>query len=122
MLTTSALERYVQNTYRFCPDAQCSVVYFADDGTVFRTSEVRERIWQKEPPGRRTMCYCFGENEANMAAEIERQGYSDVVHRVRTLIAAGRCACEIRNPRGACCLGDVIAALERLSAAKASAS
>ena len=122
MLTTSALARYERHTYRFCPNAQCSVVYFAEDETVFTTSDVRERIWQKEPPGRRTVCYCFGENEANIAAEIERRGHSDVIYRVRTQIAAGRCACEIRNPRGVCCLGDVIAALERFSPAKASTS
>ena len=33
------------------------------------------------------------------------------VDRVRAHIAAGRCACEIRNPKGTCCLGDVIAAV-----------
>jgi hypothetical protein len=120
MLTTLALARYGHHAYRFCSDPQCSVVYFGEDGTVFTTSDVRERVSQKEPPGRRTVCYCFGENEAEIAAEIERRGYSDAVERVRTHIAAGRCACEIRNPRGACCLGDVIAAVERLTSAKVS--
>jgi hypothetical protein len=66
--------------------------------------------------------YCFGENEADIAAEIERRGHSDAVQRVRAHIAAGRCACEIRNPRGACCLGDVIAAVERFAPAKVSGS
>ncbi len=122
MLTISALARYEHSACRFCPDARCAVVYFGEDGTVFTTSDVRERIWQKEPPGRRTVCYCFGENEAEIAAEIERQGHSDAAQRVRTHIAAGRCACEIRNPRGACCLGDVIAAVERLSPATVSGS
>jgi Zinc binding domain len=118
MLTVSALRRYEHHVYRLCPDPRCAVVYFGEDGSVFTTSDVRERIWQKEPPGRRTVCYCFGENESDIAAEIERRGYSEAVQRVRTHIAAGRCACEIRNPRGACCLGDVIAAVERLSGVK----
>src|SRR5215510_5175836 len=122
MLTTAALARYEHHAYRFCPDERCPVVYFGDDGTVFKTSDVRERVWQKEPPGRRTVCYCFGENEADIAAEIERRGRSDAVQRVRTHIAAGRCACEIRNPQGACCLGDVTAAVERLNPARASRS
>ena len=120
MLTTTALARYEHHAYRFCPDPRCLVVYFGEDGTIFTTSDVRERIWQKEAPGRRTVCYCFGENEADIAAEIEARGQSDAVRRVRTCIAAGRCACEIRNPRGACCLGDVIAAVERLSPARMS--
>jgi hypothetical protein len=122
MLTTAALARYEHHAYFFCPDGDCAVVYFGQDGTIFTTSDVHERIWQKEPPGRRTVCYCFGENEADIAAEIERVGQSDAVQRVRTHIAAGRCACEMRNPRGACCLGDVIAAVERLSLAKVSGS
>jgi len=122
MLTTAALARYEHHAYRFCPDERCAVVYFGEGGTHFTTSDVRERVWQKEPPGRRTVCYCFGENEADIAVEIEQGGHSDAVQRVRAHIAAGRCACEIRNPRGACCLADVIAAVERLSTAKASRS
>jgi len=122
MLTVSALARYEHHAYRFCPDSQCAVVYFGEDGTVFTTADVRERIWQKEPAGSRTVCYCFGENEVDIAAEIERRGHSDAAQRVRTHIAAGRCACEIRNPRGACCLGDVIAAVERLRPAKVAES
>jgi hypothetical protein len=122
MLTAAAMARYEHHAYRFCPDERCSVVYFGEDGTIFTTSDVRERVWQKESPGRRTICYCFGENEDNIASEIEQRGTSDAVGRVRAHIAAGRCACETRNPRGACCLGDLIAAVERLTPAKASQS
>ena len=122
MLTSVALARYEHHAYRFCPYEGCSVVYFSENGTSFTTSDVRERVWQKEPAGRRTVCYCFGENEADIAAEIEQGGTSDAVQRVRAHVASGRCACEIRNPRGACCLGDVIAAVERLTPARASRS
>lgn len=122
ILTVSALARYEHNAYRFCPDAQCSVVYFGEDGTVFTKADVRERIWQKEPPGRRTICYCFGENEADIAGEIEQRGHSAAAERVRAHITAQRCACEIRNPRGACCLGDVIAAVQRLTPTRVSGS
>lgn len=122
MLTASALARYEHHAYRFCPDCRCPVVYFGEDGTTFTTSDVRERVWQKEPPGRRTICYCFGETEQDIAVEIERTGRSDADQRVRMHIAAGRCACDIRNPRGACCLGDVMATVERLISAKVSRS
>jgi ribosomal protein S28E/S33 len=118
LLTESALARYEHGAYWFCPDAACAVVYFAESGAIFRTEDVRERVWQKEPPGRRTLCYCFGENEADIAREIERTGQSGAVQRVRAHIAASRCACEVRNPRGACCLGDLLAAVERLSSAE----
>lgn len=114
LLSDAALARYEHAAYRFCPDAACAVVYFAETGTTFTTDDVRERVWQKEAPGDRTLCYCFGENEADISREIERTGRSEAVQRVRAHIAAKRCACEVRNPRGACCLGDLVAAVERL--------
>ncbi|HEX6464115.1 MAG TPA: hypothetical protein VFZ98_06675 [Vicinamibacterales bacterium] len=114
LLTTAALARYEHTAYRFCPDGACPIVYFAEDGPVFSTDDVRERVWQKEPPGDRTLCYCFGENEVDIAREIEQTGQSAALDRVRGHIGARRCACEVRNPRGACCLGDLQAAVERL--------
>jgi hypothetical protein len=120
VLTQAALGRYEHAAYRFCPDAACAIVYFAEAGPTFTTDDVRERVWQKEPPGRRTFCYCFGENESDIAAEIERTGQSAAVQRVRAHIAAGRCACDVRNPRGACCLGELQAAVERLLSVRTS--
>jgi hypothetical protein len=63
------------------------------------------------------VCYCFGENEAAMARELAETGRCDAPLRVREHVAAGRCACEVRNPRGACCLGDVMKAVASLEAA-----
>jgi Zinc binding domain len=109
LLTESALQRLTPGDYRFCPDTDCHVVYFSDDGAQFATVDVRVGVWQKRPFGARQVCYCFGESETSIRAEIEATGGSAAVSRIREHIAAGRCACEIRNPRGACCLGDVIA-------------
>jgi hypothetical protein len=114
LLTESALARYDHWAYRFCPSATCAVVYFSERGATFATDDVREPVWQKAPPGHRTFCYCFGENEADIAREIDQTGQSGAVQRVRSHIAAKRCACEVRNPRGACCLSDLQAAVERL--------
>ena len=114
LLTETALQRLTSSDYRFCPDAACDVVYFAVDGMRFTTADVRVPVWHKLPFGSRPVCYCFGESEASMRSEIESDGRSAAVERVRAHIAAGRCACELRNPRGACCLGDLIAAVKRV--------
>jgi Zinc binding domain len=113
LLTEAALRRFEPGAYRFCPDSTCSVVYFG--ASVFRTDDVHVRVWQKEPAGARMICYCFDENEADIRAEVEQTGASKAVERVRDHIEAGRCACEIRNPKGACCLGDVIQAVKRIA-------
>jgi hypothetical protein len=117
LLAESALARLNSTTFYFCADANCPIAYFAADGQRFEMSDLRARVWQKEPAGDRTICYCFGENERDIRAEIARDKASAAVKRVREHIAAHRCACEVRNPRGVCCLGDVTAAVERLTAA-----
>lgn len=109
------MNRFDQGAFRFCADPSCAVVYFDDHGTLFTTPDIRVPVWQKRPVGNRMVCYCFGEREDAIREEIRQQGRSDAVERVRSHIVAKRCACEIRNPKGACCLGDVTAAVKRVS-------
>jgi hypothetical protein len=113
LLTALAFRKILPGPFHFCADPACDLVYFSA-AQRFRTAEIRVPVWQKEPFGARMVCYCFGENEADMRREIEATGVSAAASRVREHIAAKRCACEIRNPRGACCLGDVIAAVGRV--------
>ena len=117
LLTEHALRRLTTAEYRFCPNPSCDVVYFDDDGETFSAGDLRVPVWQKLPFGSRPVCYCFGESEVSIRAECEAHGRSLAVERIREHIAAGRCACELRNPRGTCCLGDLIAAVKRIQLA-----
>jgi Zinc binding domain len=108
------MRRFERGSYRFCSEPDCQIVYFDTAGHVFTTRDLRVPVWQKEPPGARMICYCFDENETDISAEVERTGTSRAVDRVRGHLEAGRCACEVRNPKGACCLGDVIQAVKRI--------
>jgi len=115
LLTERALRRIVaSSSHRFCPEPACEVVYFDEAGQAYSTSDIRVPVWQKEPFGDRIICYCFGENEADIRLEIEATGNSEAVERVRAHIEAGRCACEVRNPRGVCCLRDVADTVKRV--------
>ena len=116
LLTSEALQRLNTSSHRFCSEPACEVVYFDECGHTYSKADVRVPVWQKEPFGDRIVCYCFGENEADIHVEISTKGNSNAVERVRAHIEAGRCACEVRNPRGACCLGDVAAAVKRVTA------
>ena len=115
LLTTDALPHLQAEVFRFCPGANCGTVYFAASGQVFGVADLRVPVWQKLPAGERTICYCFGENELDLRVELERTGRSGVIERVRRHIADKRCACDVRNPRGTCCLGDLTAAVKRLT-------
>jgi hypothetical protein len=119
LLRETAMRRLTPSEHAFCPDPVCPVVYFTASGDVYLKTDIRVPVWQKEPFGARTVCYCFGENEGDMRNEVERTGTSEAVARVRAHIKAERCACEVRNPRGVCCLRDVTEAVKRVAAAAA---
>ena len=114
LLTPEALARLSLAGFYFCTSDACDTVYFSDTGQVFRTVDVTVHVWHKQPAGGRTFCYCFGENEGAMQAELASSGRIAAIERVRHHIAERRCACEIRNPRGVCCLGDLSAAVRAL--------
>ena len=122
LLTEVALRRVRRTHYRFCENPACETVYVGDAGDRFMTEDIRVPVWQKQPSGARLLCYCFGETEAGIRRELLAHGRTDVIERIQGHIAARRCACEIRNPRGVCCLGDVIAAVKRIEGATGAAS
>jgi Zinc binding domain len=114
LLRERALQRLEATAHYFCADPACEVVYFDETGRLYHRTELRERVWQKEPFSDRRVCYCFDENEADIRAELQETGQCLAVARVQAHIAAGRCACDIRNPRGVCCLSDLRETIERV--------
>ena len=64
-------------------------------------------VFQKEPAGERTVCYCFGLIESDLRREIDQSATSTAAERITALVKADRCACEVKNPQGTCCLGNV---------------
>jgi len=115
MLVPEALARLVPANFQFCAAQSCGVVYFSDTCPTFAIADLHVPVWQKSPPGARMVCYCFGENEADIRREIEGTGRTAAIERVRGHIADHRCACTVRNPRGVCCLRDLIAATKEVS-------
>src|SRR5258705_1055426 len=103
---------------RFCPSPDCSTVYYrTDGGQVFSELELRERVYQKHADiADTTICYCFGHTVGGIRAELEQKGSSDIVERITAAIRAGQCACDIRNPQGNCCLGNISNLLQQLTA------
>lgn len=100
--------------FNFCRNTACEVVYFSDGGTVLTKADVRHRIGLKETEDPIPVCYCFGFTEKMLRDEIHATGQSTIPQRITAEIKAGTCACEICNPQGACCLGNVTAAVKKL--------
>lgn len=103
--------------YRFCRTLDCPVVYFDETGLFFTEADVRERVYQKHAETDNVfVCYCFQHTPGTIRAEFTENKSSDVVERITTGTKAGVCACEIRNPQGSCCLGNVRAVVKQISA------
>jgi len=105
--------------YRFCRTPDCPVVYYSLDGTqTFGEEDLRERVFQKHPAEEDIfVCYCFRHTLGSIKAELARSGTSTVVAAVTAAVREGKCACDIRNPQGDCCLGNLRAVVKSLTRA-----
>lgn len=108
--------RQVQNLkYLFCQTQTCPVVYFsANSEQTFTIAEVRERVYQKEPEADEVLiCYCFDHTIGAVRTASSKDRIT-VVDDIKTGINAGQCACDLRNPQGSCCLGNVRGLIKHL--------
>ena len=116
MLRPGALMRLSAPEHRFCATPECPVVYFGIE-EAFDREELVVPVFQKEPAGDRRVCYCFGIGEGDLRLELVETGRSTASARVSALVKADRCACEVKNPQGSCCLGNLAAAAKAVKAA-----
>jgi len=116
MLTASALRRGIPDAPRFCAIERCPVVYFDRQACVtIGEPDLRVRVHAKHPTsGSVPVCYCFDYTPATIEQEIMRTGSSTARATITREVQAGHCACEVRNPKGTCCLGDVARVEDRL--------
>ena len=115
MIKSELLESALPGTYRFCEVRDCQVVYFEEQRTrVFTVDDLRITVGVKVSSDPIPLCYCFGFDESHLREEISQTGTTTVPERISRLIREGLCACDVRNPSGKCCLGDVNKAATRL--------
>jgi hypothetical protein len=101
--------REVQDVeYLFYRTETCPVVYFSPEGEqAFRVDQIRERVYQKEPESEDVfICYCFRHTVEDICTA-SAESRKAILEDINTCINAGQCACDLRNPQGSCCLGNV---------------
>ena len=99
--------------YAFCETPTCPVVYYTADGSQVLKTKLRVRVGLKETQDPIPVCYCFNVTERMIHEEIERTGKSTASTRIGAEVKAGNCRCEVENPSGRCCLGEVMQAEKR---------
>lgn len=96
--------------YYYCEAPACDVVYFPSnpDAPLFTRRDLLVRVGAKEAADPVPVCYCFGITREDIRNEIRATGKCTVPESIKSEVQSGRCACEVKNPSGRCCLGNVI--------------
>ncbi len=115
LVRESCLRSIGEKQWFYCDRPDCDVVYFSSEQDTISKGELTIRVGAKESLAPQTVCYCFDHTVQSIEAEIERTGKSTVLDSIAASVKAGECSCEHRNPKGACCLGDVRRVIDRAS-------
>ena len=98
-------------SYSLCRTTECDVVYFSDQA-VFRKPDLKVRVGIKETADPVPLCYCFDYSREDVRRHIESTGRTTILEEIKVEVQSGFCACEVKNPSGACCLGEVTRAIQ----------
>jgi hypothetical protein len=101
--------------YRFCATPGCECWFGEATGHAIPVSASRVRIGQKETTADRKLCYCFGYSAADVAEQVARTGTTTIPDVIADHCRRGEDRCPETNPQGACCLGNVRAAMKLVS-------
>ncbi len=96
-----------EHQWYFCDRPDCEVVYFDARGRTIKKDLLKVRVGVKEKESPRTVCYCFNHTVESITEEIQSTGKSSVAASIAARVKAGQCRCDLLNPKGVCCLGDV---------------
>ncbi|WP_141432661.1 putative iron-sulfur cluster-binding metallochaperone [Bacillus sp. 03113] len=119
LLLPKALELLQPETrYHFCAFSECDVVYFNEKEQIFTKSDLKVPVYQKNDQDDTPICYCFGWTRKNVSEESEKTEKSTIVQNISMHIKAQRCGCEMNNPQGSCCLGNVTGFIKRVKLSK----
>jgi hypothetical protein len=89
-----------EQKYFFCHDPECEVVYFTENNTVIKKSQLRTRVGIKEQDDSALICYCF--DVSRLDARTTKEAKAFVIQQTKE----SACTCATSNPSGRCCLKD----------------
>lgn len=89
-----------QQTYYYCDDPDCDVVYFGLDNSTILKHQLRTKVGIKETSDDALICYCFDVSKAH--ARTDNHAKAFVIAQTK----GSTCDCATRNPSGRCCLKD----------------
>jgi hypothetical protein len=73
----------------------------------FSVDDVAVKVFAKDQGDEVPVCYCFNWTRGRIKQQIGATGRSTAALEIAREIKAGHCACDLKNPKGECCLGEV---------------
>jgi hypothetical protein len=101
-----SLQELVASPYQLCASPGCAVVYYAAGAPPITRAQVREHVFPKEATPDVLICHCF-RHSLGAIQQSDQVGRAAILANIVAGTRQGQCACELRNPQGRCCLGDV---------------
>ena len=110
MVKPELVDKILASQYYYCAASACPIVYFSQDGTSkFTTEDLLVAVFAKDPGKDVYVCYCYDWTRSRIENEIRETGVSTASRKVAEKVRASLCECDIKNPKGTCCLGDISA-------------
>lgn len=94
-------------THYFCSTKDCDVVYFDTEKKLYLKSDVKVSVHQKDDSSTVPVCYCFRWTKEKIKKYEEQELSPKPLEHIRVNVKADRCGCEVNNPQGSCCMGNV---------------
>jgi len=102
LLKPTSLRRCLPDEFHFCQSPDCPVVYFSLSNH-FETADLQVAVFQKSTDTDTPVCYCFG----FLKGDLTGAAGASIPKIIQAYVKNKQCACEVRNPQGRCCLGNV---------------
>ncbi|MGE6616684.1 putative iron-sulfur cluster-binding metallochaperone [Bacillus mycoides] len=116
LLKPSALETLnAKENHYFCSNEDCDVVYFDTNNKKYFVSDIKVAVNQKDDSATTPICYCFDWTKEKIKQYVKNGLTPNPVEHIRENIRENRCGCEVNNPQGSCCLGNVTTYIRKMS-------
>lgn len=84
-----------------------TVYFFLDKDVIIKHEDIITGLGFKSDSSSDRICYCYQYGRKEILDEVRGKGKSEIEAKIRARVKAGQCTCEVSNPKGSCCLGDI---------------
>ncbi len=99
--------------FYYCKTPSCKIIYFRE-GTSLTQKDINVIVGLKNGASPATVCYCFEWTKEKIKSELEKTGNTIALEDIKIKMKNPGCACEVMNPSGSCCIGDITKAIKEI--------